>query len=132
MKDLDFTGQLHNIVDDYFSEITYGVNQVCKRKSKELAEKISQDSPKKSGEYKKGWKSTLKEKNGSDETYTVYQKAKPSLTHLLEYGHISTDGKRVFKGGAVVGKKPHIDKNADTIINETYSEIEEAIKNASS
>lgn len=121
MKDLDFTEQLHDIVSDYFENISEQANDICKKNASQLAKKISEDSPVDTGIYQKGWKSTKAYDNGIDSNYVVYQSRKSSLTHLLEYGHINAAGKRV-------GKRPHINTNADDYAEKTYNEIEDMIK----
>jgi hypothetical protein len=117
----DWTDELMNELKFYTDEVVDKSDKIIKKKSKELAEKISVDSPEDSGEYKKGWKVQKVQNNAMNTEYVVYQAKKPSLTHLLENGHLNVDGSRTQ------GKK-HINDNADKIISETELEIMEVLK----
>ena len=67
------------------------VTEACKVAKSDLR----QNSPKKTGEYAKGWTYTVKETAPGSFTGVVYQKNKPGLTHLLEKGHAKRNGGRV-------------------------------------
>lgn len=67
------------------------VTEACKVAKSDLRE----NSPKKTGEYAKGWTYTVKETAPGSFTGVVYQKNKPGLTHLLEKGHAKRNGGRV-------------------------------------
>lgn len=121
---IDIRDELDSILTDYTSEMKKETDKILKKKAKKLANKISEDSPERTGKYKKGWKSSRNQLNELDTNYTVYQSKKPSLTHLLENGHIGIDGKRVN------GEK-HINDNADMIIEEAVLEVEEMVKELS-
>lgn len=73
------------------------VQQIAKECAKEIASK----SPKDTGVYAKGWTHKVLYEKGNDIRVTVYNKNKPTLTHLLENGHALANGGR--KNG-----KPHI------------------------
>lgn len=121
---IDIREALDDILTDYTSDLKMEADKVLKKGAKKLANKISEDSPEDSGRYKKGWKSSKNLLNELDTNYTVYQSKKPSLTHLLENGHVGIDGKRV-KG------IPHINDNADDVIEDTIQEMESKIKELS-
>lgn len=117
----DWTDELNETLKFYTDEVVAKGNKILKANSKKLAEKISQDSPEDSGEYKNGWKVATVKDNAFSTEYIVYQSKKSSLTHLLENGHLNRDGSRTE------GKK-HINDNADKIIEQTESEIMEVLK----
>lgn len=74
---------------------------------KVCAETLREVSPKLTGEYAAGWQSRAKD-GGDSAVSTVYNKAKPELVHLLEFGHgLVYFGHPTHKR---VGPKPHLDK----------------------
>jgi len=85
----------------YSDEVEDSVNKAVDVVTKKLLQDIREDSPSRTDNYKKGW--TRKKLKNSR---VVYNKNKPWLTHLVEFGH----GKR---GGERVDGKAHIMKNAD-------------------
>ncbi len=85
----------------YSDEVSEALRESVKEVSKETAAEIREASPKSSGKYKKGWKSKVAHESRTDIRTTVYNSAKPQLTHLLEYGHAK-------RGGGRVEGKPHI------------------------
>lgn len=70
-------------------DIQEAANAAAKYAAKELKAK----SPKVSGDYAKGWTSTMK-KTRTGAVATVYNKDRYMLAHLLEYGHAKTNGGR--------------------------------------
>lgn len=71
---------------------TEAVKKEIKKKERKLAKEAVQDlhnkSPKRYGEYAKGWKSKTPQIGNT----IIYNETKPHITHLLEYGHLSRDG----------------------------------------
>ncbi|PEZ85202.1 hypothetical protein CN374_25790 [Bacillus cereus] len=77
--------------------------------------KLKQDSPKKTGGYRKGWR---KKKDGQA---VVIHNTKGQLTHLLENGHAKV-------GGGRVPAQVHILPVEELVINELPKRIERAIQ----
>ncbi|TKI74440.1 HK97 gp10 family phage protein [Bacillus mycoides] len=77
--------------------------------------KLKQNSPKKTGGYRKGWR---KKKEGKG---VVLHNTKGQLTHLLENGHAKADGGRV-------PKKVHILPVEEYVIDELPRRIERAVQ----
>ncbi|MGR6912497.1 HK97 gp10 family phage protein [Bacillus sp. BSL6] len=78
-------------------------------------DKLKQDSPKKTGGYRKGWR---KKKGGKA---VVIHNTKGQLTHLLENGHAKV-------GGGRVPGKVHIRPVEEYVIDELPKRIERAIQ----
>lgn len=91
--------ELHNYTDDVKKDIKNATRKVAKWAKAEVKEK----SPRKTGEYSKGWSFRTVVKDDYI-GITIHQKKKPHLTHLLEYGHLTS--KRTKRTTAI----PHIEK----------------------
>lgn len=108
-------------VQEYTEGVTDGIVQELDATSKRLTKQIANDSPYKTKEYKKGWK-RKKTTSGGSVTYKIYNKNKPWLAHLLEFGHVK-------RGGGRVEGKPHIRPNYDKEAPELERRIKAIIKN---
>lgn len=70
-------------------DVVNRANAAAKRAAQDCAKDLRRTSPKKTGKYAKGWTSKLTSKSVlGTEIYTVHNRAKPGLTHLLEHGHL--------------------------------------------
>lgn len=81
----------------YSDEVTENLEKLCRSLAKEGASTLKKTSPRGTKEHKHyadGWTSRVTKKDGRI-TATVYNKSKPGLTHLLEFGWIDKSGKRV-------------------------------------
>ena len=100
------------ITPDQLSTVIDGAIRAHMAMAKEATEEDVQDtadyvvaylkdaSPKLTGKYAKGWKSTMHHAADGSPFAVVHNAKKPGLTHLLEHGH----------GGAHPAKaKPHIE-----------------------
>lgn len=92
--------QLTKWTDDKSDKISKHV----KKRGKEMVEAISNDSPKKTGKYAKGWKAKVTLGKGYARIKGV-NTARPELTHLLENGH------KIAGGTKQTRKFPHIKDN---------------------
>lgn len=90
----NLASEVKKALDDY--------KKVTEEKVKESVTKVANDtrnmaksgSPSKSGEYKSGWAAKKTEEKSGKLVMTVYNRKKPSLTHLLEKGHAKRGGGR--------------------------------------
>ncbi len=80
---------------EYEESVTEQIKDEVKQVAKECVKEIKAKSPKDTGEYAKGWKSKVMFENRNDIRIRVYNKSKPTLTHLLENGHAKVAGGRV-------------------------------------
>jgi hypothetical protein len=102
------------------TEIARKSKSLCKKHARKCAEKISQASPKDSGDYVKGWGTKNEYENSWACETIVYNKKKPTLTWLLEKGHIASDGSRTKA-------YPHIEKNEEAQAKEFYDDIQKLV-----
>ena len=84
--------------------------------AKETKDIAKENSPSLSGRYKKGW-ATKKTTDASGQiSVTVYNRARPGLTHLLEKGHAK-------RGGGRVSGVPHIAPAEEHAVSELEARI---------
>lgn len=87
----ELAGEIVLAIRAYTEDVSEAIDQAARDTAKALAKDLRETSPKRTGEYAKGW-THRKEAPGS---YRVYNKTKPQLTHLLEHGHAKAGGGRV-------------------------------------
>lgn len=113
----DVGTEIANIIQEYTEDVSKAIEEENKNISDEAVKELRNTSPKKTGEYAKGW-SKKKQGNG----YVIYNKKKPSLTHLLEHGHAK-------RGGGRVSGKPHIRPVEEKAIKKLEDSVIKIIKN---
>lgn len=118
----NLAGAITQELKNYSDEVTEDIKEDVREVAKECVENIRDNSPVKSGDYKKGWGSKVAFENRETIRITVYNRKKPQLTHLLEYGHESGT-----RNGRVEGKA-HIRPAELEAENELTRRIEEAVK----
>lgn len=118
------TQNLSKAVDEIFRQyvglVNEDVNEALEETAEEAAEMLEQTSPKRTGDYAKGW--TYKKQNG---TYVVHNATDYQLTHLLENGH------DVVVNGVKVGYSPpvkHIKQVEDFVKDEVVKKVEAKLK----
>lgn len=109
--------QLQSYSDDVANEVDKAVDDV----SNELKDNIAADSPKRKGEYRKGWRVKVAYSGKGNKRAIVHNKTSYQLTHLLEKGHATKNGKFV-KGIS------HIKPNEEKAIPKFLKRIEKAVQ----
>ena len=56
---------------------------------------IGENAPKKTGRYKKSWRTKKTKETSTEQEVTVYSPSRYMLAHLLEHGHAKRGGGRV-------------------------------------
>lgn len=115
--------EITSAVQEYTEDVTLGIEKEIDSTSKEMVTKVKASSAFKdiTGDYRKGW-TRKKVVEGGEVTYIIYNKNKPSITHLLEKGHAK-------RGGGRVSAKPHIRPTYDKLIPQMEKNIEKIIRN---
>lgn len=108
-------------LQEYSSDVIDGIDEASEKISKNAVKKLKQDSPKNTKKYSKGWAVKTEKKYGETNSHIIYNKNKPGLTHLLEYGHAK-------RGGGRVEGKSHIRPVEEQVINEFTAEVEKVVK----
>lgn len=76
--------QMKNLLDEVNKEVQQAAEEGIDESSKAAAKRLKANSPKRKGEYAKGW--TVKKEGKL--TRIVHNKTHYQLTHLLENGHV--------------------------------------------
>ena len=109
----------------YTEEVAQEIEEAADRRAKEAVKTLKETSPRSKlnhPHYADGW-TVRKQKSGGRLEVTIYNRKKPHLTHLLEYGHLKRGGTRV-KG------IPHIEPVQEKLNREFVADCEEIIANA--
>lgn len=119
------TVQMDKILDSYSREVQEATNKANDSVAKESASKLRDTSPRKTGDYAKGWK--VKKERGRDglQTVTVHNKTNYQLTHLLENGHVVRNKKGTYGRTRPI---KHIAPVEEWAVDELPREIEERLK----
>lgn len=118
---MSWADDMMDALTEYTDEVMSDTKEIIEDEAKKLPKKIKADSPRsnKSGKhYANGWTVRNTSKSNLMPEYTVHNRLKPHLTHLLQNGHANRDGSRT-EG------VDHIDKNEDEAVERTIKRIEE-------
>jgi hypothetical protein len=106
----------------YTDDVTEGIKQAEDDTAKECKANLEADSPVgATGDYKKGWKATVT-LNTVTEKHTVIHNKEYRLTHLLENGHATRNGRRTRAF-------PHIKKNEEKANAAFEQRVKEVLEN---
>lgn len=101
---------------EYTTEVEEGMEKAKQKVAKKGAKTLRESSPRDTGRYAKGWTAT---KRGTN--YTIHNKDRYQLAHLLEHGHAKV-------GGGRVPGIPHIRPVEEQVIKEYEDETEKVIR----
>jgi hypothetical protein len=82
-------------VQQYTEDVSEAIEAELGATSKAVLDDVKSNSPVDKGEYRKGWRIKREAFSSGKVHYIVYQKSKPQLAHLLEFGHAKASGGRV-------------------------------------
>lgn len=115
MAEKGLTISVGKILESYSAEMKELTFSCAKKAALETKRMLINTSPKKTGDYSRGWAI----KKGKD-SYTIYNKTKPGLTQLLEFGHVTRNGTgRTYDPTPA---HPHI-KDAEKFGAERFTEL---------
>lgn len=106
---------------EYSEEYAEAINKAAAEESKAAAKAIRSMSPKKTGEYSRGWTQKKTYAGRYENEHIVYNQKKHQITHLLEHGHTK-------RGGGRVAAIPHI-KQAELQAIENFKRKVEEVAN---
>ena len=122
MNDIDIGAAIMKELQNYSNDVVEKVNTSSKEYANKLKKELQENSPKKTGDYKKGWKVKQVYNSHTLSRYVVHNATDYQLTHLLEFGHAIKGGTRRVK------PIPHIGPAEEKIVNEFLAEVEKAIR----
>lgn len=123
-KRYDIEIEIMKVLTDYTEEVAQEIEAAADRRAKEAVKTLKQTSPRSKEShphYADGW-AIKKQKSGGKLEITIYNRRKPHLTHLLEYGHLK-------KGGTRVKGIPHIEPVQEQLNRDFLTDCEEIIRN---
>jgi hypothetical protein len=82
-------------VKEYTEDVSEAIEAELGATSKAVLNDVKSNSPVDTGAYRKGWRVKREASSSGKVRYIVYQKSKPQLAHLLEFGHAKASGGRV-------------------------------------
>lgn len=90
----DLYAEVNRLLEEHAENVAEVVDEVAVDYAKIGVRQLREESPKRTGKYRKGW-AYSKSKTRTGTEVTIYNKTEPQLTHLLEYGHAKRNGGRV-------------------------------------
>lgn len=106
---------------EYADASTELVKQSVQQVSKEVKKEISENTPKRTGAYKKSWATKKTKETSNSLTMTVHSKNRYQIAHLLEHGHAK-------RGGGRVAARPHIAPAEENGVTSLQEKIERGLK----
>lgn len=97
-KNVDVSGlyvAIETELAKYSQEVADQIKKDVQEVAKECLEEIKQKSPKRTGKYRRGWRTEVVFESNEDLRIVIHNKTSGQLTHLLELGHAKVNGGRV-------------------------------------
>ena len=110
-----------DILNDYSRDIQKGIEEDGEQVAKNAVSELKNTSPKRTGDYRKGWRKK-KEEGFQSFTYIIHNATDYQLTHLLEKPHLK-------RNGGLTTPKVHIAPVEQESIREYEKMVENTIKN---
>jgi hypothetical protein len=113
--------EINDILNEYSSDIQEGITADAQRVAKEAQAELRNTSPKRTGEYRKGWRVKTEKGNGYVDCI-VHNATDYQLTHLLEKPHLK-------RNGGMTTPKVHIAPVEQKAVKQYERDVENIIKN---
>lgn len=123
-KTLSVADQMADILDVVSKNCKGALETASMSVAKETVQTLKNTSPKKTGDYAKGWKVSKKKIKGST-TIVVHNATDYQLTHLLENGHLIKNAKGEYGRTRPI---KHIAPAAERAADELPRKVSEDLK----
>ncbi len=90
----ELANEIMTMFIDYIDEIDEEVVSLSDTLANQAKKDLKASSPKKDGDYAKGWAISQHQRGKRYYGKAIHNKEEYRLTHLLEFGHATKDGKR--------------------------------------
>ena len=110
------TGEIQKALQAYAYDVAEDITIAKDEVSNVFRKDVKGDSPKKTGDYEKGWRIKKFKKSN-----IIYNKTDYQITHLLEKGHVKINGGRVQP-------RIHIRPNEEKAVKDFLKRVEKAVK----
>ena len=112
---------IKEILNDYSDDIQEGITEEAQKIAKEGASRLKNTSPKRTGNYSKGWRVKTTKGKGFVECI-IHNSTNYQLTHLLEKPH-------ALRNGGMSTPKVHIAPVEQNCVKEYEKNVEKIIRN---
>ena len=108
-------------LSSYGAETAETVKTIVKSAAQDCKKDIQNRSPKRTGDYRKGWRTQIVYDGPGGIRIRVFNRTNGQLTHLLENGHAKIDGGRV-------SGTPHIRPAEQALERQLLQKLKEALE----
>lgn len=95
----DMAAEIAKLMGEYAADVAIDMKAEAKDVASKAVKELKVTSPEGEGSYKghykEGWAKKVESENANSIGIRIYNRKKPSLTHLLENGHAKRGGGRV-------------------------------------
>lgn len=119
---MDLAAEIEKLLNEQYDLANKVLDEAAKNASDEAVKELKSSSPKKTGKYARGWGKTDTSGTIGGKQYTVHNKTRYRIAHLLEFGHAKVNGGRV----AAI---PHIAPVEQKAMKEFENEVRKGIEN---
>lgn len=124
IKTFQLAREMMKQLETYTEDIIDGMNMAGGQLALDAVKILKVTSPerkKNGGRYRKSWMVTKRTFFNAPTRFTIHNKDRYQLTHLLEKGHANRDGSRT-------SGRPHIGPVEETLVKEYVKQVEEVIR----
>lgn len=108
-------------VQAYTQEVSEAIAEAVEETASECVKEVKANSPKRTGDYAKGWRIVREDKRGYSKR-TIWNKRHYRLVHLLEKGH-------ALRGGGRARSFPHVGPAERKYVEKLTNRIREIVRN---
>lgn len=114
----DFSSAISEILDEYGDEVRVAMGDAVRTAANNARKKVRANSLGRWKKYKSGWSVKFETTRLGVDAH-VYNRSKYMLAHLLEFGHMDGQGRRVYEGHEHIA--PANKETGDDVVKELKS-----------